>query len=369
MALGPDEADAFVADAGTLVDNYFRLGGPQRGVGGGIELGVETVVDGMRLRGIIDRLDVTPDGDLIVVDYKTGRAPSERFERGSMGGVQTYALLVREPARAGPGRGPAALPAPTRYHLVGTLGADRPGPAPARRRRVVGHRAGLRRRGLPTPRQPVVQPLPLQDVLPRLRRVTPARGEHHRRGGRRRLRTPPGPPGDRPRRRGRLQPGRLRVRLGLARPGSGRGGGTGPRRAVVGLAAAGFSSLLVSRVVKAAVERQRPVTTSRSACAPRPAAASRADTPSPPSARRSSWAIRRPARPPTSVSPPRWRSAGSTSGPITPPTSSGSTPSDRCSAWACARSSTSSRPAARAGGGADVADGEMRSSEVVLKKI
>jgi undecaprenyl-diphosphatase len=30
------------------------------------------------------------------------------------------------------------------------------------------------------------------------------------------------------------------------------------RRAVVGLAAAGFSSLLVSRVVKAAVERQRP---------------------------------------------------------------------------------------------------------------
>ena len=59
----------------------------------GIELGVETVVDGMRLRGIIDRLDVTPDGRLIVVDYKTGRAPSERFERGSMGGVQTYALL------------------------------------------------------------------------------------------------------------------------------------------------------------------------------------------------------------------------------------------------------------------------------------
>jgi undecaprenyl-diphosphatase len=34
--------------------------------------------------------------------------------------------------------------------------------------------------------------------------------------------------------------------------------GPGRRRAVVGLAAAGFSSLLVSRIVKAAVERQRP---------------------------------------------------------------------------------------------------------------
>ncbi len=37
-----------------------------------------------------------------------------------------------------------------------------------------------------------------------------------------------------------------------------RRGGAGRRRAVVGLAAAGFSSMLVSRAVKAAVERQRP---------------------------------------------------------------------------------------------------------------
>ena len=77
----------------TLVDNYFRLEDPNEARAVGIELGVETLVDGMRLRGIIDRLDVAPDGRLIVVDYKTGRAPSERFERGSMGGVQTYALL------------------------------------------------------------------------------------------------------------------------------------------------------------------------------------------------------------------------------------------------------------------------------------
>ena len=83
----------FLVDARTLVDNYFRLEDPNEARAVGIELGVETVVDGMRLRGIIDRLDVTDGGGLIVVDYKTGRAPSERFERGSMGGVQTYALL------------------------------------------------------------------------------------------------------------------------------------------------------------------------------------------------------------------------------------------------------------------------------------
>jgi putative RecB family exonuclease len=93
LALDREAAASFLADARTLVDNYFRLEDPNQAQAVGIELGVESVVDGMRLRGIIDRLDVDADGGLIVVDYKTGRAPSERFERGSMGGVQTYALL------------------------------------------------------------------------------------------------------------------------------------------------------------------------------------------------------------------------------------------------------------------------------------
>ena len=93
LALASDDAGAFLADAQSLIDNYFRLEDPNEACAVGIELGVETMVDGMRLRGIIDRLDLTPDGRFIVVDYKTGRAPSERYERGSLGGVQTYALL------------------------------------------------------------------------------------------------------------------------------------------------------------------------------------------------------------------------------------------------------------------------------------
>jgi putative RecB family exonuclease len=93
LALDDDAADTFLADARTLVQNYFRLEDPNASRAVGVELGVETMVDGMRLRGIIDRLDVEEDGSLVVVDYKTGRAPSERYERGSLGGVQTYALL------------------------------------------------------------------------------------------------------------------------------------------------------------------------------------------------------------------------------------------------------------------------------------
>jgi putative RecB family exonuclease len=93
LGLGAEAADTFLADARVLVDNYFRLEDPTTVRTIGVELGVEFEQDGMRLRGIIDRLDLAADGSLIVVDYKTGRAPSERYEHGRMGGVQTYALL------------------------------------------------------------------------------------------------------------------------------------------------------------------------------------------------------------------------------------------------------------------------------------
>ena len=93
LGLDDEAAAAFVEDACRLVANYFLLEDPNDTRAVGVELGVETDLDGLRLRGIIDRLDVLPDGRLVVVDYKTGRTPSERFERGSLGGVQTYALL------------------------------------------------------------------------------------------------------------------------------------------------------------------------------------------------------------------------------------------------------------------------------------
>ena len=93
LGLAGDDAAAFLADARTLVDNYFRLEDPRTVRTVGVELGVEMNHDGMRLRGIIDRLDIGPDGSLTVIDYKTGRAPSERYEQGRMSGIQTYALL------------------------------------------------------------------------------------------------------------------------------------------------------------------------------------------------------------------------------------------------------------------------------------
>jgi putative RecB family exonuclease len=99
--LGLDAAAAgdFVEDAATLVRNYFQLEDPRAVDAVGVELRLETTLmmgaglDAVPLRGIIDRLDRDLDGNLVVVDYKTGRVPGPGRERSKMAGVETYALL------------------------------------------------------------------------------------------------------------------------------------------------------------------------------------------------------------------------------------------------------------------------------------
>ena len=93
LGLGDEEAAAFLADAHVLVEHYFALEDPNSVTTIAVELGLEVDLGTMRLRGIIDRLDLTDDGQLVVVDYKTGRSPSARFEHGKLTGVHIYALL------------------------------------------------------------------------------------------------------------------------------------------------------------------------------------------------------------------------------------------------------------------------------------
>jgi len=105
--LGLDDAawERFRAEADSLVERYFELEDPTTIRPIGLEVKLEARIgERIRVRGIIDRLELDADGELVVTDYKTGRAPRERHERSRLVGVHIYALLCeqmlgRRPAR------------------------------------------------------------------------------------------------------------------------------------------------------------------------------------------------------------------------------------------------------------------------------
>ncbi|MGE3619714.1 MAG: RecB family exonuclease [Acidimicrobiia bacterium] len=104
--LGLDEEGqaSLRADAEDLLDGYFALEDPTRVHPIGIELMLQVEVGGVALRGIIDRLELDDDGELVVTDYKTGRAPGVQYEQKRLAGVAFYSLLCerlfgRRPAR------------------------------------------------------------------------------------------------------------------------------------------------------------------------------------------------------------------------------------------------------------------------------
>jgi putative RecB family exonuclease len=99
VALFEDEtADRgeFLASARDLLGGYFAVEDPRRLAPAEREYLVTTEVDEGRLllRGYIDRLDVSPAGDLRVVDYKTGGAPREAFEARALFQLKFYALVL-----------------------------------------------------------------------------------------------------------------------------------------------------------------------------------------------------------------------------------------------------------------------------------
>lgn len=83
-------------EAGALLGKYFALEDPTRVHPIGLELDLRVRVDGIELRGILDRLDRLEDGNVVVVDYKTGRAPRPEQSRSRLAGVHFYAYLCEQ---------------------------------------------------------------------------------------------------------------------------------------------------------------------------------------------------------------------------------------------------------------------------------
>jgi putative RecB family exonuclease len=92
---GGPEIAAWLASCRESRGRYFPLEDPTRLEPAEREAYVETLLDSkLLLRGFVDRLDVTPTGEIRVVDYKTGKAPGESFEAKALFQMKFYALVI-----------------------------------------------------------------------------------------------------------------------------------------------------------------------------------------------------------------------------------------------------------------------------------
>lgn len=78
-----------------ILANYFGVEDPSAIEPADRELDMREVLGEMTIRGILDRIDRTGDG-LVITDYKTGKAPPERYAIPAFFALKVYALLIRQ---------------------------------------------------------------------------------------------------------------------------------------------------------------------------------------------------------------------------------------------------------------------------------
>ncbi|MEU3298474.1 RecB family exonuclease [Streptomyces sp. NPDC006678] len=92
---GAERLARWLTEAEQLVERWFSLEDPTRLEPAERELFVETELEsGLRLRGVIDRVDVAPTGEVRIVDYKTGKAPRPEYSEGALFQMKFYALVI-----------------------------------------------------------------------------------------------------------------------------------------------------------------------------------------------------------------------------------------------------------------------------------
>lgn len=92
---GGERLARWMGEAERLVERWFSLEDPTRLEPAEREMFVETELpSGLRLRGVIDRVDIAPTGEVRIVDYKTGKAPRPEYSEGALFQMKFYALVI-----------------------------------------------------------------------------------------------------------------------------------------------------------------------------------------------------------------------------------------------------------------------------------
>ncbi len=104
LGLDDDLARRLRDEAARIVANYFAMEDPTMVHVEGVELRLRATVDGAPILGILDRLDRDPNGELAIVDYKTGSLPSRSFDTATFANTELYAALCESTLGERPSR-------------------------------------------------------------------------------------------------------------------------------------------------------------------------------------------------------------------------------------------------------------------------
>jgi putative RecB family exonuclease len=91
-----DEERSWGLESMQLLANYFGLEDPVALSPMDREMDMTEDLNGIVIRGILDRIDRDDSGRLVITDYKTGKAPPERYAHGAFFALKIYALLIRQ---------------------------------------------------------------------------------------------------------------------------------------------------------------------------------------------------------------------------------------------------------------------------------
>jgi len=96
--IGLDEATEarLLAETSVIIERYFTMEDPRAVTSEGVEMRLSVTVNETPLFGILDRLDRDEDGNLVIVDYKTGSLPNRNYDSQTFANAELYAVLCEE---------------------------------------------------------------------------------------------------------------------------------------------------------------------------------------------------------------------------------------------------------------------------------
>ena len=91
-----DEEREWGVDGLKLLNNYMSIEDPTSFDPLERERWVRGSIDDLNLRGILDRMDRNQKGELIIVDYKSGKAPMAKYKEPRFFALKLYAMLIKD---------------------------------------------------------------------------------------------------------------------------------------------------------------------------------------------------------------------------------------------------------------------------------